>query len=71
MSIAQTDDRAPARDSRIRGFFATFAAAIAAVGAAFVRRRRERPLAELPLSAHLRRDIGLPVQPSQHTWREG
>ena len=73
MSIARTDDRAPARDSSIIGGISVAAVTLLAIGGALVRLRRrgERTPSELPLSPHLRRDIGLPIEPTRHGWREG
>lgn len=73
MSIAQTDDRAPPRSSSLIGGISVAAVTFAAIGAGLVRlrQRRERPTSELPISTHLRRDIGLPAEPSHRGWREG
>ncbi|MCW5715005.1 MAG: hypothetical protein KIT43_10880 [Bauldia sp.] len=74
MSIARTDDRASARDSRtIGGISIAVAATVAAVGAALgrLRRREARRTSELPISGYLRRDLGLQDEPLHRGWREG
>jgi hypothetical protein len=73
MSIARIDDRAAARHSTILARLAFAGPALQAIGATFgrLRPRGERIGSETPLSDHLRRDIGLPPDPSRRAWREG
>lgn len=70
MSIARTDDRASARDSSALGGISIAAAAVLAIGAGLIklRQRGDRRQPEQPLSDHLRRDVGLPVEPRQPGW---